>query len=223
MYIIQTNILQNIISFLDKYKSKTSFIKSYGMDVSNSKVTILLNNDASIVFDTGNIKQYIQWPSGATASYRNDDYYVLGLQSKYIFQNAGVFLHGRDLVSGVTNIYLINDGRCHLCNSQTDLNTNNDDYSMAYNLLQSQDRFTSANTPMLISLGVFVQQTTVKLDSIAVINQVFYDNMANYSEAAVISDAGVDLYYLFKLPSMCGYLDGFWRYYVLIDDDGYQN
>lgn len=223
MYIIQTNILDNIISFLDKYKSKTSFIKSYGMSTTKDKVTILLNNDASIVFDTGNTKQYIQWPSGATASSRNDDYYVLGLQSKYIFQNAGVFLHGRDLVSGVTNIYLINDGRCHLCNSQTDLNTNNDDYSMAYNFLQSQNRFTSANTPMLISLGVFVQQTTIKLDSIAVINQVFYDNMANYSEAAVISDAGVDLYYLFKLPSMCGYLDGFWRYYALIDDDGYQN
>ena len=223
MYIIQTNILDNIISFLDKYKSKTSFIKSYGMSTTKDKVTILLNNDASIVFATGNTKQYIQWPSGATASSRNDDYYVLGLQSKYIFQNAGVFLHGRDLVSGVTNIYLINDGRCHLCNSQTDLNMNNDDYSMAYNLLQSQDRFTSANTPMIISLGVFVQQTTVKLDSIAVINQVFYDNMTNYSEAAVISDAGVDLYYLFKLPSMCGYLDGFWRYYALIDDDGYQN
>lgn len=223
MYIIQTNILQNIISFLDKYKSKTSFIKSYGMSTTKDKVTILLNNDASIVFDTGNTKQYIQWPSGATASSRNDDYYVLGLQSKYIFQNAGVFLHGRDLVSGTTNIYLLHDGRCNLCNSQTDVNTNNDDYSMAYNLLQSQNRFTSANTPMLISIGVFVQQTTVKLDSIAVINQVFYDNMANYSEAAVISDAGVDLYYLFKLPSMCGYIDGFWRYYALIDDDGYQN
>ena len=223
MYIIQTNILDNIISFLDKYKSKTSFIKSYGMSTTKDKVTILLSNDASIVFDTGNTKQYIQWPSGATASTRNDEYYVLGLQSKFIFQNAGVFLHGRDLVSGVTNIYLICDGRCHLCNSQTDLNTNNDDYSMAYNFLQSQNRFTSANTPMLISLGVFVQQTTIKLDSVAVINEVFYNNMTNYSEAAVISDAGVDLYYLFKLPSMCGYLDGFWRYYALIDDDGYQN
>lgn len=223
MYIIQTNILQNIISFLDKYKSKTSFIKSYGMSTTKDKVTILLNNDASIVFDTGNTKQYIQWPSGVTACYSNDDYYVLGLQSKYIFQNAGVFLHGRDLVSGVTNIYLLRDGRCYLCNSQTDLNMNNSDYSMAYNLLQSQNQFTSANTPMIVSLGVFVQQTTVKLDSIAVINQVFYDNMANYSEAAIISDAGVDLYYLFKLPSMCGYIDGFWRYYALIDDDGYQN
>lgn len=223
MYIIQTNSLQNIISFLDKYKSKTSFIKSYGMSTTKDKVTILLNNDASIVFTTGRDKQYIQWPSGATASSRNDDYYVIGLQSKYIFQNAGVFLRGRDLVSGVTNIYLINDGCCYLCNSQTDLNTNNDGYSMAYNLLQSQDRFTSANTPMLISLGVFAQQTTVKLESIAVVNQVFYDNMTNYSEAAVISDAGVDLYYLFKLPSMCGYIDGFWRYYALIDDDGYQN
>lgn len=223
MYIIQTNILENIISFLDKYKSKTSFIKSYGMSTTKDKVTILLNNDASIVFDTGNTKQYIQWPSGATASSRNDSYYVLGLQSKYIFQNAGVFLHGRDLVSGVTSTYLLHDGRCYLCNSQTDLNTNSSDYSMAYNFLQSQDRFTSANTPMLISLGVFVQQTTVKLDSVAVINQVFYNNMTDYSEAAVISDAGVDLYYLFKLPSMCGYLDGFWRYYALIDDDGYQN
>lgn len=223
MYIIQTNILQNIISFLDKYKSKTSFIKSYGMDASNSKVTILLNNDASIVFDTGSTKQYIQWPSGAIACSRNDDYYVLGLQSKYIFQNAGVFLHGRDLVSGATNIYLLRDGRCYLCNSQTDLNTNSGNYSMVYNLLQSQDRFADINTPMLVSIGVFVQQTTVKLDSIAVINQVFYDNMANYSEAAIISDAGVDLYYLFKLPSMCAYLDGFWRYYALIDDDGYQN
>lgn len=223
MYIIQTNILDNIISFLDKYKSKTSFIKSYGMSTTKDKVTILLSNDASIVFDTGNTKQYIQWPSGAIASSRNDDYYVLGLQSKYIFQNAGVFLHGKDLVSGVTNIYLINDGRCYLCNSQTDLNTNSGDYSMAYNFLQSQNRFTSANTTMIVSLGVFVQQTTVKLDSIAVINEVFYNNMADYSEAAVISDAGVDLYYLFKLPSMCGYIDGFWRYYALIDDDGYQN
>lgn len=223
MYIIQTNILQDIISFLDKYKSKTSFIKSYGMSTTKDKVTILLNNDASIVFTTGRDKQYIQWPSGAIASSRNDDYYVLGLQSKYIFQNAGVFLHGRDLVSGVTNIYLIKDGRCHLCNSQTDLNMNNDDYSMIINKLQSQDRFADINTPMLVSLGLFVQQTTIKLDSIAVINEVFYNNMANYSEAAVISDAGVDLYYLFKLPSMCGYLDGFWRYYALIDDDGYQN
>ena len=223
MYIIQTNILENIISFLDKYKSKTSFIKSYGMSTTKDKVTILLNNDASIVFDTGNTKQYIQWPSGATASSRNNQYYVLGLQSKYIFQNAGVFLHGRDLVSGVTNIYLISDGRCYLCNSQTDLNTNNYGYSMAYNFLQSQDRFVSFNTPMIVSLGVFVQQTTIKLDSIAVVNQVFYDNMTDYSEAAIISDAGVDLYYLFKLPSMCGYLDGFWRYYALIDDDGYQN
>lgn len=223
MYIIQTNILDNIISFLDKYKSKTSFIKSYGMSTTKDKVTILLSNDASIVFATGNTKQYIQWPSGATASSRNDDYYVLGLQSKYIFQNAGVFLRGRDLVSGVTNIYLLHDGRCNLCNSQTDVNTSDNGYSMVYNLLQSQDRFTSANTPMLISLGVFVQQTTIKLDSVAVINQVFYDNMTNYSEAAVISDAGVDLYYLFKLPSMCGYIDGFWRYYALIDDDGYQN
>lgn len=223
MYIIQTNILQDIISFLDKYKSKTSFIKSYGMSTTKDKVTILLSNDASIVFATGNTKQYIQWPSGATASSRNDDYYVLGLQSKYIFQNAGVFLHGRDLVSGVTNIYLVHDGRCYLCNSQTDLNMNNDDYQMAYNFLQSQDRFDSANTQMLISLGVFVQQTTVKLDSVAVINQVFYDNMTNYSEAAIISDTGVDLYYLFKLPSMCGYLDGLWRYYELIDDDGFQN
>ena len=223
MYIIQTNILENIISFLDKYKSKTSFIKSYGMSTTKDKVTILLNNDASIVFDTGNTKQYIQWPSGATASSRNNQYYVLGLQSKYIFQNAGVFLHGRDLVSGVTNIYLISNGRCYLCNSQTDLNTNNYGYSMAYNFLQSQDRFVSVNTPMIVSLGVFVQQTTIKLDSIAVVNQVFYDNMTDYSEAAIISDAGVDLYYLFKLPSMCGYLDGFWRYYALIDDDGYQN
>ena len=76
---------------------------------------------------------------------------------------------------------------------------------------------------MIVSLGVFVQQTTIKLDSIAVVNQVFYDHMTDYSEAAIISDAGVDLYYLFKLPSMCGYLDGFWRYYALIDDDGYQN
>lgn len=223
MYIIQTNILENIISFLDKYKSKTSFIKSYGMSTTKDKVTILLNNDASIVFTTGRDKQYIQWPSGAIASSRNDNYYVLGLQSKYIFQNAGVFLHGRDLVSGVTNIYLIHDGRCYLCNSQTDVNMNNNDYSMAYNLLQSQDRFASTNTPMLVSLGVFVQRTTVKLDSIAVINQVFYNNMTNYSEAAIISDAGVDLYYLFKLPSMCGDLDGFQRYYALIDDDGYQN
>lgn len=79
MYIIQTNILDNIISFLDKYKSKTSFIKSYGMSTTKDKVTILLSNDASIVFATGNTKQYIQWPSGATASSRNDDYYVLGL------------------------------------------------------------------------------------------------------------------------------------------------
>ena len=223
MYIIQTNILQNIISFLDKYKSKTSFIKSYGMSTTKDKVTILLNNDASIVFATGNTKQYIQWPSGAIASTRNDDYYVLGLQSKYIFQNAGVFLRGRDLVSGVTNIYLINDGRCYLCNSQTDVNMNSDDYSIIYNLLQSQDQFASVNTPMLVSLGVFVQRTTVKLDSIAVVNQVFYNNMTDYSEAAIISDAGVDLYYLFKLPSMCGSLDGFQRYYALIDDDGYQN
>lgn len=223
MYIIQTNILDNIISFLDKYKSKTSFIKSYGMSTTKDKVTILLNNDASIVFATGRDKQYIQWPSGAIACTRNDDYYVLGLQNKFIFQNAGVFLHGRDLVSGVTNIYLIRDGRCYLCNSQTDMNTNSDDYSMVYNLLQSQDRFTSTNTPMLVSLGVFVQRTTVKLDSIAVVNQVFYNNMTDYSEAAIISDAGVDLYYLFKLPSMSGDLDGFWRYYALIDDDGYQN
>ena len=79
MYIIQTNILDNIISFLDKYKSKTSFIKSYGMSTTKDKVTILLSNDASIVFATGNTKQYIQWPSGAIASARNDDYYVLGL------------------------------------------------------------------------------------------------------------------------------------------------
>ena len=223
MYIIQTNILDNIISFLDKYKSKTSFIKSYGMSTTKNKVTILLNNDASIVFDTGDTKQYIQWPSGATASARKDDYYVLGLQSKYIFQNAGVFLNGRNIVSGVTNTYLIHDGRCYLCNSQTDMNPNNNDYSVAYNLLQAQDRFVSTNTPMLISPGVFVQQMTTKLDSIAIINQVLYDNMTDYSEAAIISNDGVNLYYLFKLSSMCGYIDGFWRYYALIDDDGYQN
>ena len=69
MYIIQTNILDNIISFLDKYKSKTSFIKSYGMSTTKDKVTILLNNDASIVFATGNTKQYIHlYADGNNAS-----------------------------------------------------------------------------------------------------------------------------------------------------------
>lgn len=223
MYIIQTLNLSDIISFIDKYKSKTPFIKSYEMDSSTDKLTITLQNDAFIVFVTTGTKQYIQWPTGDTAQTSNDTYYVLGFQDKYIFQNAGAFVYGKDLVSGVKNTYLIHGAYCNKCNSQSDLDTSNNNYQLINVILNQSDQYSGANTQMIINLGVFVQYTTIKLDQIAVINAVFYNNITDYSEAAVMSNEGVDLYYLFKLPLLQGYVDGFWRYYALIDEDGYQN
>lgn len=223
MYIVRSLNLPDVVSFLDRYKSKTPFIKTYEFDDTTKILDITLQNDAIIRFSTQGTKQTVIWPSGVVMGYMNDTYYVLGLQDKFIFQNPGAFMYGSDLISGVKNTYFIIDAKCLKCNSKTDLDPSAGDYQLVNVILPYDNVFNGQSHTTIINVDVFVQSTTVRLESLACISGAFYDNMVDYSESAIMSTEGVDLYYLFKLPKLSGYLDGFWRYHALIDEDGYQN
>lgn len=223
MYIVKSLNLNDVKSFLDKYKSKTPFIKTYEFDEMAQNLDITLQNDAIIRFSNVGTKQIVIWPNGVAVQPMNDTYYVLGLQSKFIFQNPGAFMYGSDIVSGVKNTYYIIDAMCFKCNSKTDLDLRVGDYSMINVILPYDNVFNGQSHTTIINVDVFVQSTTVKLESLACISGAFSDNMVDYSESAIMSTEGVDLYYLFKLPRLSANLDGVARYYALIDDDGYQN
>lgn len=223
MYIVRSLNLPDVISFLDKYKSKTPFIKTYKFDDITKNLDITLQNDAIIRFSSQGSKQTVVWPSGSLMGSNSDTYYVLGLQDKFIFQNVGAFMYGSDLVSGVKNTYFIIDAKCLKCNSKTDLDTSAGDYSMINVILPTDNVFNGQSHTTIIDVDVFVQSTTIKLESLACISQAFSINMVDYSESAIMSTEGVDLYYLFKLPKLSKWLDGFERCYALIDEDGYQN
>lgn len=223
MYIVRSLNLSDIKSFLDKYKSKTPFIKTYGFDDTSQNLDITLQNDAIIRFSSIGTKQTVIWPNGTVMGSMNDAYYVLGLQNKFIFQNPGAFMYGSDIVSGTKNIYFIIDAKCLKCNSKTDLDASAGDYQLVNGILPYDNVFNGQSHTTIINVDVFVQSTTVKLESLACISGAFFDNMVDYSESAIMSTEGVDLYYLFKLPKLSAQLDGIWRYHALIDDDGYQN
>lgn len=223
MYIVRSLSLSDIKSFLDKYKSKTPFIKTYKFDDITKNLDITLQNDAIIRFSSVGAKQTVIWPNGTLMGSMYDTYYVLGLQNKFIFQNPGAFMYGSDLISGVKNTYFIIDAKCLKCNSKTDLDPSAGDYQLINVILPYDNVFNGQSHTTIINVDVFVQSTTIKIESLACISGAFFDNMVDYSESAIMSTEGVDLYYLFKLPKLSAYLDGFWRYYALIDDDGYQN
>lgn len=223
MYIVRSLNLLDLKSFLDKYKSKTPFIKTYGFDDMAQNLDITLQNDAIIRFSSIGTKQTVIWPNGTVMGSMNDAYYVLGLQNKFIFQNPGAFMYGSDIVSGVKNTYFIIDAKCLKCNSKTDLDPSAGEYQLVNVILPYDNVFNGQSHTTIINVDVFVRSTTIKLESLACISGAFFDNMVDYSESAIMSTEGVDLYYLFKLPKLSAYLDGFWRYYALIDDDGYQN
>lgn len=223
MYIVRSLSLSDIKSFLDKYKSKTPFIKTYKFDDITKNLDITLQNDAIIRFSSVGAKQTVIWPNGTLMGSMNDTYYVLGLQNKFIFQNPGAFMYGSDLISGVKNTYFIIDAKCLKCNSKTDLDPSAGNYQLINVILPYDNVFNGQSHTTIINVDVFVQSTTIKIESLACISGAFFDNMVDYSESAIMSTEGVDLYYLFKLPKLSAYLDGTWRYYALIDDDGYQN
>lgn len=223
MYIVRSLSLSDIKSFLDKYKSKTPFIKTYKFDDITKNLDITLQNDAIIRFSSVGAKQTVIWPNGTLMGSMNDTYYVLGLQNKFIFQNPGAFMYGSDLISGVKNTYFIIDAKCLKCNSKTDLDPSAGNYQLINVILPYDNVFNGQSHTTIINVDVFVQSTTIKIESLACISGAFFDNMVDYSESAIMSTEGVDLYYLFKLPKLSAYLDGIWRYYALIDDDGYQN
>ena len=223
MYIVRSLNLPDIKSFLDKYKSKTPFIKTYGFDDVTGNLDITLQNDAIIRFSAQGYKQTVIWPNGTVMGSWNDAYYVLGLQSKFIFQNPGAFIYGSDLISGIKNTYFIIDAKCLKCNSKTDLDPSAGNYQLINVILPYDNVFNGQSHTTIIDVDVFVQSTTIKLESLACISGAFSDNMVDYSESAIMSTEGVDLYYLFKLPKLSAYLDGVARYYALIDEDGYQN
>lgn len=52
MYIVRSLNLPDVISFLDKYKSKTPFIKTYKFDDITKNLDITLQNDAIIRFSS---------------------------------------------------------------------------------------------------------------------------------------------------------------------------
>ena len=223
MYIVRSLNLSDLKSFLDKYKSKTPFIKTYGFDDITQNLDITLQNDAIIRFSSVGTKQTVIWPNGTVMGSMNDAYYVLGLQNKFIFQNPGAFMYGSDLVSGVKNTYFIIDAKCLKCNSKTDLDPSAGNYQLINVILPYDNVFNGQSHTTIINVDAFVQSTTIKLESLACISGAFFDNMVDYSESAIMSTEGVDLYYLFKLPKLSAQLDGVWRYHALIDDDGYQN
>lgn len=223
MYIVRSLNLSDLKSFLDKYKSKTPFIKTYGFDEITNNLDITLQNDAIIRFSAQGTKQTVIWPNGTVMGSMNDAYYVLGLQNKFIFQNPGAFMYGSDLVSGTKNTYFIIDAKCLKCNSKTDLDPSAGDYQLVNVILPYDNVFNGQSHTTIINVDAFVQSTTVKLESLACISGAFFDNMVDYSESAIMSTEGVDLYYLFKLPKLSAQLDGVQRYHALIDDDGYQN
>ena len=223
MYIVRSLNLLDLKSFLDKYKSKTPFIKTYGFDDMAQNLDITLQNDAIIRFSSIGTKQTVIWPNGTVMGSMDDAYYVLGLQNKFIFQNPGAFMYGSDLVSGVKNTYFIIDAKCLKCNSKTDLDPSAGEYQLVNVMLPYDNVFNGQSHTTIIDVDVFVQSTTIKLESLACISEAFFDNMVDYSESAIMSTEGVDLYYLFKLPKLSAYLDGFWRCHALVDEDGYQN
>lgn len=223
MYIVRSLNLPDIKSFLDKYKSKTPFIKTYEFDDITKNLDITLQNDAIIRFSIQGTKQTVIWPNGVVMGAWNDAYYVLGLQNKFIFQNPGAFMYGSDLISGVKNTYFIIDAKCLKCNSKTDLDPSAGNYQLINVILPYDNVFNGQSHTTIIDVDVFVQSTTVKLESLACISGAFNDNMVDYSESAIMSTEGVDLYYLFKLPKLSANLDGTLRCYALIDEDGYQN
>lgn len=223
MYIVRTLNLPDIVSFLDKYKSKTPFIKSYELNETNTELKITLQNDAIMGFATYNPKAYVQWPTGGNKGTQNDTYYVLAFQDKFIFQNAGAFIYGSDIISGIKNTYFIYNAYCYKCNSQTDLDQNASTYQMISVILPTDDVFNGQANTTIINNDIYVQSTTIKLESLSCISQAFYNNMVDYSESAIMTSTGVDLYYLFKLPKVSGYVDGFQRDYAIIDENGYQN
>ena len=223
MYIVRSLNLNDLKSFLDKYKSKTPFIKTYRFDDTSQNLDITLQNDAIIRFSSIGAKQTVIWPNGSLMGSMNDAYYVLGLQNKFIFQNPGAFMYGSDIVSGTKNTYFIIDAKCLKCNSKTDLDPSAGDYQLVNVILPYDNVFNGQSHTTMIDVDVFVQSTTIKLESLACISGAFSDNMVDYSESAIMSTEGVDLYYLFKLPKLSARLDGFRRCYALIDDDGYQN
>ena len=223
MYTVRSLNLPDIKSFLDKYKSKTPFIKTYEFNDITQNLDITLQNDAIIRFSIQGTKQTVIWPNGTVMGAWNDAYYVLGLQSKFIFQNPGAFMYGSDLISGVKNTYFIIDAKCLKCNSKTDLDPSAGNYQLINVILPYDNVFNGQSHTTIIDVDVFVQSTTVKLESLACISGAFYDNMVDYSESAIMSTEGVDLYYLFKLPKLSANIDGTMRCYALIDDDGYQN
>lgn len=223
MYIVRSLNLPDVVSFLDRYKSKTPFIKTYEFDDTTKNLDITLQNDAIIRFSNVGTKQTVIWPNGTVMGFMNDTYYVLGLQDKFIFQNPGAFMYGSDLISGIKNTYFIIDAKCLRCNSKTDLDASAGDYQLINVILPYDNIFNGQSHTTIINVDVFVQSTTVKLGSLACISQAFANNMVDYSESAIMSTEGVDLYYLFKLPKLSANLDGTMRCYALIDDDGYQN
>lgn len=223
MYIVRSLNLPDIKSFLDKYKSKTPFIKTYEFNDITQNLDITLQNDAIIRFSIQGAKQTVIWPNGTVMGSWNDTYYVLGFQNKFIFQNPGAFMYGSDLISGVKNTYFIIDAKCLKCNSKTDLDPSAGNYQLINVILPYDNVFNGQSHTTIIDVDVFVQSTTIKLESLACISQAFLNNMVDYSESAIMSTEGVDLYYLFKLPKLSANLDGTMRCYALIDDDSYQN
>lgn len=223
MYLINTLNLSDIKTFLDKYHTKTPFIKSYELDQSNDSLTISLLNDAKIRFAQSGTKQMTMWPNGSSITTQNDVYHVLAFQSKLILQNSGVFMYGNDITSSAQNTYFIADGRCFRCNQASDFEAQASDYQLVNNALPLDNVFNGQTVQVFVCPDVFVQSTTFKLSALANVSETLYNGVVNFSEQAIMSKEGADLYYLFKLPKAAGYVDGWWRYYMIVDDDGYQN